>query len=742
MSTEIEQRVVEMKFDNKQFEASTKTTMSTLDKLSEKLKFKNIQAGFKGLTSAAKNVDMDPLIQATETARLKFSALDVMAITALTNITNSVINTGKQMLNSLTIEPIKMGFDEYELKMTSVQTIMASTGAEIDVVNGYLNELNEYSDKTIYSFSDMTSSIGKFTNAGVSLDDAVLSIKGISNVAAVSGANANEASRAMYNFAQALSAGSVKLIDWKSIELANMGTKEFKQQLMDAAVAAGTLTKGVDGMYYTMAGNSLTATKNFNETLQDQWMTTDVLVSTLKEYADETTEIGKKAFASAQDVKTFSQMMDTLKETAQSGWAATFEILFGNLEDAKALWTGINNVVSGIIDGMSDSRNQLLQGWADLGGRTKILEALSKLFSNLGKIVSAVGEAFREVFPPTTAEQLYSLTEGFSAFIDKIAFSEKTIEGIKNIFKGLFQVIEVFIELIKIPLKFVPNVILVLGSLAEIVFRVAGMFGKAVAAIGNFLTSGDKVNNFFDYIVKGVSFATSKFKEFIDWFDLSKVGDAIQKVIPAFEGVRTKAGEFKTTMVEAFRTMDFEAAKLKVKEIVGDIGDWFSKTAGVIKEKLIAIKDSVAGFLKAVDWEKVFNFATGVVAAKFFLDIGSFFKTLGGAIDRMSKVMAPFAELTDGIKNVFDSISDTFSAYQKSLKMEAVKKLAIAIALVAGSIWLLSTIPADKLLQSSIAIGAMMAALTGCMVILNKWGADGVKSLFQMGSAILLMAGS
>ena len=398
MSTEIEQRVVEMKFDNKQFEAGTKTTMSTLDKLSEKLKFKNIQAGFKGLTSAAKNVDMDPLIQATETARLKFSALDVMAITALTNITNSVINTGKQMLNSLTIEPIKMGFDEYELKMTSVQTIMASTGAEIDVVNGYLNDLNEYSDKTIYSFSDMTESIGKFTNAGVSLDDAVLSIKGISNVAAVSGANANEASRAMYNFAQALSAGSVKLIDWKSIELANMGTKEFKQQLMDAAVAAGTLTKGVDGMYYTMAGNSLTATKNFNETLQDQWMTTDVLVSTLKEYADETTEIGKKAFASAQDVKTFSQMMDTLKETAQSGWAATFEILFGNLEDAKALWTGINNVVSGIIDGMSDSRNQLLQGWADLGGRTKILEALSKLFSNLGKIVSAVGEAFREVF--------------------------------------------------------------------------------------------------------------------------------------------------------------------------------------------------------------------------------------------------------------------------------------------------------------------------------------------------------
>ena len=210
MSTEIEQRVVQMKFDNKQFEAATRTTLSTLDTLGKKLKFDNIQSGFKNLSSAAKNVDMEPLIAATETARLKFSALDVMAVTALTNITNSVINAGKTMLSSLTIEPISLGFSEYELKMQSVQTIMASTGADIDTVNGYLNDLNTYSDKTIYSFSDMTESIGKFTNAGVSLNDSVLAIKGISNVAAVSGANANEASRAMYNFAQALSSGSVK----------------------------------------------------------------------------------------------------------------------------------------------------------------------------------------------------------------------------------------------------------------------------------------------------------------------------------------------------------------------------------------------------------------------------------------------------------------------------------------------------------------------------------------------------
>ena len=261
------------------------------------------------------------------------------------------------MLHSLTIEPISQGFEEYELKMGSIQTIMMSTGASLEEVNKYLQELNTYSDKTIYSFQDMTSNIGKFTNAGVGLEDAVMAIQGVSNVAAVSGANANEASRAMYNFAQALSAGYVKLIDWKSIENANMATVEFKTQLLESAVACGTLTKTADGMYKTVKGNVIDATHGFNDSLQDQWMTTEALVSTLRDYADETTEIGAKAFAAAQDVKTFSQLMDTLKEAVGSGWANTWEILFGDFEEAKELWTGLSQVVGGFIDAQADARD-------------------------------------------------------------------------------------------------------------------------------------------------------------------------------------------------------------------------------------------------------------------------------------------------------------------------------------------------------------------------------------------------
>ena len=357
MSKQVDQRVVEMRFDNQHFEKNVSTTMSTLDKLKQKLNFSGASKGLENLSASAKKIDMSGLAQGVQAVHNKFSALEVMGVTALANITNSAVNAGKRIVRSLTIDPVRTGWSEYELKMGSIQTIMASTGESLEAVNKYLNELNEYSDKTIYSFSDMTSNIGKFTNAGVKLEDAVLAMKGISNEAALSGANANEASRAMYNFAQALSAGYVKLIDWKSIELANMATKGFKEELIKSAVAAGTLVQVGDDLYQTLGGTLMNATKSFNDSLKDEWMTTDVLIGTLKDYADETTDIGKKATQAATEVKTFSQMLDALKESAQSGWAQTWEIIFGDFEEGKTLWTNINNVVGGILDKITDVRN-------------------------------------------------------------------------------------------------------------------------------------------------------------------------------------------------------------------------------------------------------------------------------------------------------------------------------------------------------------------------------------------------
>ena len=310
MSNAIDQRIVEMSFENHKFEKGISQSNKSLKNFADSLDGLSKGRDFKGLESSLKSTTNS------------FSALEQVAIGSLRRIGEAAVNAGANVFKSLAIAPINQGFGEMELKMNSTQTIMASTGETLAVVNSYLAELNEYSDRTIYSFANMTQNIGKFTNAGVKLDAAVASIKGISNAAALSGANAEEAARAMYNFAQALSAGYVKLVDWKSIELANMATVEFKNQLLESAVAAGTVAKTADGMYQVLTSDmsgskmeqTISATKNFNESLSFQWMTTDALTKTLSNYADETTDIGKRAMKAATQVTTLTKMMDTLKE--------------------------------------------------------------------------------------------------------------------------------------------------------------------------------------------------------------------------------------------------------------------------------------------------------------------------------------------------------------------------------------------------------------------------------------------
>lgn len=383
MSTStVDEKVVRMRFDNSNFENNVKNTMSSLDKLKASLNFKGAADGLNDVSKAASKCDLSGLSKnVIETSNIFSSKFGFME-GFVERLGNRVADVALDIANMFMIQPISTGFSEYELKMGSVQTIMASTGATIDEVNGYLDELNAYADKTIYSFSDMTNNIGKFTNAGVSLDKAVSAIQGVSNVAAVSGANAAEASRAMYNFAQALSSGYVKLIDWKSIENANMATVEFKTQLMESAVAAGTLSKTTDGMYKTLEGNVLDATHDFNDSLTDQWMTTEVLVNTLSDYANEETEIGKKAFAAATEVKTFSMMMDTLMESAGSGWAKTWEIIVGDFEEAKSLFTSLTNFLDGIIQGISDTRNNFLE--YILGGGKNTWGKLASMIESAG----------------------------------------------------------------------------------------------------------------------------------------------------------------------------------------------------------------------------------------------------------------------------------------------------------------------------------------------------------------------
>ena len=436
MSRVIDQQVVEMQFDNSHFERNVRTSMSTIDKLKQSLNLTGASKGLENINEAAKKNNFGVLGQSVDQVKVKFSAMQIAGITALTNITNSAVNAGKRIVKALTIDPVTTGFNEYELKMGAIQTIMSSTGESLETVTKYLNELNEYSDKTIYSFSDMTQNIGKFTNAGVSLEDAVLAMKGISNEAALSGANANEASRAMYNLSQALSMGYVQYIDWKSIENANMATVSFKQQLLDTAVQLGVVKKVGDDTYTTLEGKSYSMMQMFKDAMSDQWMTSDVLIETLKDYADETTEIGSKAYKAATEIKTFTQMLDTLKESAQSGWAQTWETIFGSFYEARDLWTDLGGGIGKLIDGMADSRNNMLKtalgsSWEELTDQIeeagysagKFSKVLREVMVDAGRPVEKLEEEYGDLSVAIKAGKVNA--NDIRKALDKVIKTEK-----------------------------------------------------------------------------------------------------------------------------------------------------------------------------------------------------------------------------------------------------------------------------------------------------------------------------
>ena len=402
MSETIDSKVVEMRFDNKDFEANTRTTMSTLDKLKEKLHFPGASKGLEEIGQTAKRVDFSGMSSGIQTVQMKFSALQVMGITALQNITNAAISAGKQLTDAITIDPVKDGFTEYETQTNAVQTILANTqkeGANVQTVNKALDELNTYADKTIYNFTEMTRNIGKFTAAGVKLDASVSAIKGIANLAAVSGSTSQQASTAMYQLSQALAAGKVQLMDWNSVVNAGMGGQVFQDALIRTSEHLQTGAKA-----------AIEAKGSFRESLQDEWLTTEVLTQTLdqfataadtqeeynaavkkfvdqgytQEQAKEMADMAKTAGDAATKVKTFTQLIDTLKEALGSGWTKTWQLIVGDFEEAKEVWTKVSDVLGGFINKASDARNAIVE--AAMGN------PYSDLAKNIQKVTSATSD--------------------------------------------------------------------------------------------------------------------------------------------------------------------------------------------------------------------------------------------------------------------------------------------------------------------------------------------------------------
>lgn len=606
LSSNVDNRVVNMKFNNGEFEKNVSTSLSSIEKLKEGLKFEGVQQSASTINNSLKGITLNFLGEAVDTVGAKFSAMGTVATTALTNITNSVINAGKALVNEIAIEPITQGFSEYELKMGSVQNIMNGAHASLEDVNGVLDELNTYSDRTIYSFSDMTSNIGKFTNAGVKLEDAVAAIKGISNEAALSGANANEASRAMYNFSQALSSGSVRLIDWKSIENANMATVDFKQVLVDTATELGTLVKEGDAYVSTttdMQGNvsdAFNVLTGFNDSLSSQWMTSEVLVKALGKYTDETTELGKAAYDAATKVKTFNQLKDTMSEAVGSGWATTYEMILGNFEEATELWTWFDDTIGGIINDTAEARNNLLQMWKEAGGRATLVEALKNGVQGILNIIDSIKMGIRDVIPPMTANKLISITRDISGAMFRFSENEALFSNIRSIVSGIVSTLQVGFKVIKAVIKFLWPI---LKTLVSILFKIWGFVSDIITFINGILVE----TGIFTKVMGGLTYAFELLSSGVKWLiDIVKgffaqikpeqVDNFSTAIEDTSEPVKTAADtiEKATTRVEKFR------------EAFNKIVQWFKDnqyiraTYDFIKTFFVNIVSAVASFISGL----------------------------------------------------------------------------------------------------------------------------------------------
>lgn len=777
MSTTVDERVVEMRFDNKNFEQNIQTSLSTLDKLKKSLNLEGAAKGLESVNDAAQKCgnNMSPLSNAVETVKVKFSALEVMAMTALANITNSAINAGKNIVSAFTIDPIKSGFEEYETQINAVQTILANTsskGTTLDQVNNALDELNHYADMTIYNFTEMTRNIGTFTAAGVDLDTSVAAIKGIANLAAVSGSNSQQASTAMYQLSQALAAGTVKLQDWNSVVNAGMGGQVFQDALKETAKVHGI---AIDEM--------IADEGSFRETLSKGWLTSDILTETLSKFTGDLNEdqlrtmgyteeqiqsiikMGQTANDAATKVKTFSQLFDTLKEAAQSGWTQSWEIIVGDFEEAKELLTEVSDTFSAVINASSDARNKMLQDWKDLGGRTMMIEAVKNAFEGLVSVAKPIREAFNEIFPPMTGKQLADITEKVRDLTAKFKIGDETSKNLKNTFKGVFAVLDIGVQAFKAVAKGIGEVVGLFLPAGNGILSLTGNFGEYLVKLDETIKQTDIFGKavstavkIIETIVTAVKKAGEKVTEFgkavaakFDFQPFEVFHSFLERIHERMSQVGEAAGGMKSVVVTSFELMGDALEKCKFAQVLQAL--WNAVKA--IGSAIGNLFGSLISSLGNADFNGVIDLLNGIATGGLFLAISNFLNSksekngIFGFIESLvSGPLEKAGDLLDGVKGVLDGVRESFEAYQTNLKAGTLLKIGAAIALLAGSIVAISTIDSDKLSASLGAITVLFANLLGAMAIFNKISESSGKTakacttMIAMSISVSILAGA
>ena len=724
----VDDKVVSMSFESSKFETGVSAAISALGKLKDALNFPSAGKGLSDIGAAADKVDLSHIGRAIDSIKSKFSFLGVAAISALNTIVSKAVSAGISLVKSFTIDPIKAGFQNYETQINAVQVILANTGLTgkkgLDQVNAALADLNTYANKTVYNFSEMTKNIGTFTAAGVDLKTSTESIKGIANLAALSGSNSAQASTAMYQLSQAIAANSVKLQDWNSVVNAGMGGKVFQEALFNTGKALHTI-KGVkmDETFkqWTDAGNT------FRGSLKSGWITGKVLTQTLQGFTGDMTtaqlkaqgytddqikniqKLGKVALGAATNIKTYSQLTEALKEEVATAYAAIFKTLFGNIDSATKLFSGLHVVLENALTVPIYKLNTLLEDWAKLGGRTVLIDAIKKAWADLGAVAKTVKQAFTDIFPPTTGKQLYDLTVNFDKFITSLKPSPTTLNNLKRTFEGLFALLDIGKQILS-------GIFTVFGQVFGAVAKGSGSFLDFTGNVGDFIKSidealkkGDRLHNFFETL-GNVLAAPIEF--------LGKLGHAIGTVFSGFG--QNAAGGFTAALTGMGSALSpLQKVMEAFHTVWSKFVDGFSNAGNVLQPAIQGIANlfgslgnAIGNAIKNMNFQTILDTVRTGLLGGMFLIIKKFFSG-GGLTNAIGGGV--FKSITEG----FEGLTGVLTGMQQKLKAETLKQLAIAIALLAASVVALSLVDPKKMDASMAALALGFGELVGAMKIID-----------------------
>lgn len=747
----IDDRIVNLKFNNQGFTKGVDETVAGLKKLDSSLKMRDGTKGLQDVQNEAKKISLARLGEAVQTIGGKFNAMGVAATAALATVASKATAAGLQLASSLTLKPISDGFQEYETKMGSIQTILANTqqryGTTLADVSKSLNELNTYADKTIYSFADMTRNIGLFTNAGLGLEESTAMIKGFSNAAAASGTDSTRAAGAAYQLSQALSVGEIRLMDWRSLTNAGMGNKNMQEGLIQIADAMGTVSRS--GL------QASDIQKDFNGSLEKGWLTTDVMSAYLRILAQEDENLNvqmmkniglsdeqikgflaqqKTAQEAATKVRTFTQLMSTMAEAVGSGWAQTFEILFGNFEEASELWTGVNKVADSIISSMTDSRNNVLQGWKDLGGRTDLFAGLKAVLGGIGAILVKIGEGFRQVFPPMTAERLKGITEGFRRLGESFrnSISGDTANNIRRTFAGIFAAFKSLTTIGGSLGRVFGGIVAGAGKLAQGLLYVTAELGDFMVALTKPVREGGKLNDVATALAHGISKLAGSLRDAMS--GVKGIGEAISSAINSWS---------KSGGADGFLSRFNFGSIVKGATALGKaLGELFSNIN----------LERAAGMLQALFGAKMAAAVSGMALAftKFGTSMHLGLASVRVLLKNSGKLFesALFKLGSGTIGGVFDGVTGSLEQMQNKLKAETLKELGKALLMLAGSIVLMTLVDPSKLAGATAAMTVLITELTAATFALTRFGgvvgsvkmAANTASIVGLASALLVVS--